>query len=224
MRQSHGDGPPGGRSRPSQGRSRAPPRERRRAPARRRSHCGLYSDCPMRMSAMVWAGMGGVVWGTSIEQLRRFGINQILIPATTVIGASAFYDGEIRATSCSPKPTHCSGTASVLSALDRRCHQKWHSNKVLAPPTRLGRSTNTPAASGSPQQRTIARTTRKSGEYRRIRGRTYCPGATIRASIWGIPIDVSRIDCMSGAVQARAQTELLELLPPETASILAERR
>ena len=50
----------------------------------------------MRMSAMVWAGMGGVVWGTSIEQLRRFGINQILIPATTVIGASAFYDGEIR--------------------------------------------------------------------------------------------------------------------------------
>jgi tRNA(adenine34) deaminase len=51
--------------------------------------------CPMCMSAMVWAGMGGVVWGTSIEQLGQFGINQILIPATTVIGASAFYDGEI---------------------------------------------------------------------------------------------------------------------------------
>jgi hypothetical protein len=32
---------------------------------------------------------------TSIEQLRQFGINQILIPATTVIGASVFYDGEI---------------------------------------------------------------------------------------------------------------------------------
>jgi len=107
---------------------------------------------------------------------------------------------------CSPKPTHCSGTASVLSALDRGCLQKWHSNKVLAPPTRLGRSTNTSAASGSPQQRAIARTTHKSGEYRRIRGRTYCPGATIMASIWGVPIDVSRIDCMSGAVQARAQT------------------
>jgi tRNA(adenine34) deaminase len=45
--------------------------------------------CPMCMSAMVWAGMGGVVWGTSIEQLRQFGINQILVPATTVIGASA---------------------------------------------------------------------------------------------------------------------------------------
>src|ERR1700730_6776422 len=51
--------------------------------------------CPMCMSAIVWAGMGGVVWGTSIEQLRQFGINQILVPATTVIGASAFYHGEI---------------------------------------------------------------------------------------------------------------------------------
>jgi tRNA(adenine34) deaminase len=51
--------------------------------------------CPMCMSAMVWAGMGGVVWGTSVEQLHQFGINQIMIPATTVIGASAFYRGEI---------------------------------------------------------------------------------------------------------------------------------
>jgi hypothetical protein len=30
----------------------------------------------------------------------------------------------------------------------------------------------------------------KSGEYRRIRGRTYC-GATIGASIWRTPIDYS---------------------------------
>ena len=51
--------------------------------------------CPMCMSAIVWAGIGGVVWGTSIEQLRQFGINQILVPATTVIGGSAFYHGEI---------------------------------------------------------------------------------------------------------------------------------
>jgi tRNA(adenine34) deaminase len=51
--------------------------------------------CPMCMSAMVWAAMGGVVWGTSVEQLRQFGINQILIPATAVIGASPFYRGEI---------------------------------------------------------------------------------------------------------------------------------
>jgi hypothetical protein len=35
------------------------------------------------------------------------------------------------------------------------------------------------------QKRTIARTARKSGEYRRIRGRTYCPGAAIRARIGG---------------------------------------
>jgi tRNA(adenine34) deaminase len=51
--------------------------------------------CPMCISAIVWAGMGGVVYGTSIEKLRRCGINQILIPATTVIGASPFYHGEI---------------------------------------------------------------------------------------------------------------------------------
>jgi tRNA(Arg) A34 adenosine deaminase TadA len=49
----------------------------------------------MCMSAMVWAAMGGVVWGTSIEQLRQFGINQISIPAATVIGGSPFYRGEI---------------------------------------------------------------------------------------------------------------------------------
>jgi tRNA(adenine34) deaminase len=51
--------------------------------------------CPMCVSAMVWAGMGGVVWGTSIAQLRQFGINQILVPATTVIDASPFYHGKI---------------------------------------------------------------------------------------------------------------------------------
>ena len=51
--------------------------------------------CPMCTSAMAWAAMGGVVWGTSIEQLRQFGINQISIPATTVIGASPFYRGEM---------------------------------------------------------------------------------------------------------------------------------
>jgi tRNA(Arg) A34 adenosine deaminase TadA len=51
--------------------------------------------CPMCISAMVWAAMGGVVWGTSVEQLRQFGIRQILIPATAVIGASPFYRGEM---------------------------------------------------------------------------------------------------------------------------------
>jgi hypothetical protein len=35
------------------------------------------------------------------------------------------------------------------------------------------------------------RRTRKSGEYRRIRSRTYCAGAIIRANIRGIPIKIS---------------------------------
>ena len=51
--------------------------------------------CPMCTSAMAWAAMGGVVWGTSIAQLREFGIRQILIPANAVIAASPFYHGEI---------------------------------------------------------------------------------------------------------------------------------
>jgi tRNA(adenine34) deaminase len=51
--------------------------------------------CSMCMSALAWAGMGGVVWGTSIEKLRQFGINQILIPATAVIAAAPFYHGAI---------------------------------------------------------------------------------------------------------------------------------
>lgn len=58
----------------------------------------LYSTgepCPMCMSAIIWAGLGGIVWGTSIEKLREVGINQIMIPATTVISASPFYHGEI---------------------------------------------------------------------------------------------------------------------------------
>jgi tRNA(adenine34) deaminase len=51
--------------------------------------------CPMCMGAMVWAGMGGVVWGTSIEKLRRFGIDQILIRANAVVAAAPFYRGFI---------------------------------------------------------------------------------------------------------------------------------
>lgn len=51
--------------------------------------------CPMCMSALVWARIGGVVYGTSIETLRQVGIDQILLPATTVIGAAPFYRGDI---------------------------------------------------------------------------------------------------------------------------------
>jgi hypothetical protein len=47
------------------------------------------------MSAIAWAGMGGVVWGTSIETLLQLGIRQILIPATAVIAAAPFYRGSV---------------------------------------------------------------------------------------------------------------------------------
>jgi tRNA(adenine34) deaminase len=53
-------------------------------------------SCPMCMSAMVWAGMAGVVYGTSIAKLRAFGINQILIPSAAVTLAAPFYCGFIR--------------------------------------------------------------------------------------------------------------------------------
>ena len=52
--------------------------------------------CPMCMSALVWVGIGGVVYGTSIEDCSRSAsLRSILIPATTVIAASSFYHGEI---------------------------------------------------------------------------------------------------------------------------------
>ena len=51
--------------------------------------------CPMCMAALAWTRIGGVVYGTSIEKLRDFGIDQILLPATAVIAAAPFYQGEI---------------------------------------------------------------------------------------------------------------------------------
>lgn len=58
----------------------------------------LYTSgepCPMCMSAIVWSGIGGVVFASSIQTLVRAGINQIMISAQTVAEASPFYSGEI---------------------------------------------------------------------------------------------------------------------------------
>src|SRR6516225_5656806 len=51
--------------------------------------------CPMCMSTLVWARIGGVVYGTSIEKLQQFGIDQILLSATAVIAAAPFYQGQV---------------------------------------------------------------------------------------------------------------------------------
>ncbi|WP_316524410.1 nucleoside deaminase [Kitasatospora brasiliensis] len=52
--------------------------------------------CPMCMSACAWAGIRRVVWGTSIEGLRRTGLDQIGISATAVAAASrSFYSPQL---------------------------------------------------------------------------------------------------------------------------------
>ena len=51
--------------------------------------------CPMCMSAIVWTGIGGVVYGSSITTLAAAGIAQIMIRASAVRDAAAFYRGRI---------------------------------------------------------------------------------------------------------------------------------
>jgi tRNA(adenine34) deaminase len=51
--------------------------------------------CSMCMSALVWAGIGGVIFGTDLAGLKRAGIDQIDIPAATVVAASPFWHGEV---------------------------------------------------------------------------------------------------------------------------------
>jgi tRNA(Arg) A34 adenosine deaminase TadA len=49
--------------------------------------------CSMCMSALVWAGVGGVVFASSIDGIKRAGIDQIQITAKAVADASPFYSG-----------------------------------------------------------------------------------------------------------------------------------
>lgn len=49
--------------------------------------------CSMCMSALVWAGIGGVVFASSIQGILGAGIGQINITAKQVADASPFYSG-----------------------------------------------------------------------------------------------------------------------------------
>jgi len=51
--------------------------------------------CPMCMSAIIWVGIGGVVFGSSIETLSRVGIRQIDISSASVTRAAPFYHGSL---------------------------------------------------------------------------------------------------------------------------------
>ena len=51
--------------------------------------------CGMCMGALIWARIGGVVFGSSISEIERTGIDQIAISARSVIDASPFYHGTL---------------------------------------------------------------------------------------------------------------------------------
>jgi tRNA(adenine34) deaminase len=51
--------------------------------------------CPMCMSAIIWAGIGGVVWATSIATLKQVGFDQIDIGSPAVAAATPFWHGQI---------------------------------------------------------------------------------------------------------------------------------
>lgn len=51
--------------------------------------------CPMCMSALTWAGIGGVVYASSISAISRSGIRQIKLSAQSVIDAADFRRPEL---------------------------------------------------------------------------------------------------------------------------------
>jgi hypothetical protein len=57
--------------------------------------CVLYTTgepCPMCMNALIWAGIGGVVYGTSIATLnQKLGFHQIAISAFEVAAAASTF-------------------------------------------------------------------------------------------------------------------------------------
>ena len=57
------------------------------------SHLVLYTTaepCPMCSGAILWSGIPYVVYGTSIETLKRLGLPQIDLPCEEVAGRASF--------------------------------------------------------------------------------------------------------------------------------------
>jgi tRNA(adenine34) deaminase len=52
--------------------------------------------CPMCMSAIIWAGIGGVVFATSIEELKAVGFDQIDVAAPEIAASATFWNGDIK--------------------------------------------------------------------------------------------------------------------------------
>lgn len=52
-------------------------------------------SCPMCQSAIIWAGIGETVYGTSVATLRRLGANQFSFDTPTIAAAAPFYQGAI---------------------------------------------------------------------------------------------------------------------------------